>query len=274
MHHRLVQTRKLYGEVFVTVFDDETIVPWKLLSLEDFISYSQQYENSIVPIAVIEDEIFRKCVLDDNLVRNMDQLLAGTVATVVFNIIANSGPGSAEGFTNDLDYARYAIRDPRFASIYDMGEWITIAFPSYRVEDIYKLNYKAFLLLVAQAEKKLIAMNIIQGPFELITKDIKEEKPKKRNIDANDLWAIHNTDPKNPQGSLSSQKIEDVVSPIIANPNKRLKARDLEKERKEAEKGLRGHDLVDSHIIRAQMVSDAQVIYADVLEYLDSQKGK
>jgi len=83
---RLYEVREDYGGVYVTIFPDDFIVPWCPLPIGDFIEYNTAYLRGVIPLSRLEDEIFRKCVVDDAIVRQMDLLKAGIISTVVQNI--------------------------------------------------------------------------------------------------------------------------------------------------------------------------------------------
>ena len=96
--HRLYKIRKLYGNTYVTVFPDDFVVPWRPLSIGDFMAYHHAYLRGVIPLSHLEDEIFNKCVVDDAIVAQAPFLKAGIVTTVSQHIWQHSGPRDVTHF--------------------------------------------------------------------------------------------------------------------------------------------------------------------------------
>lgn len=173
--NEVLATRRAYGDVFATTFEDGTIVPWKLLSVDDYIHYDMLYQAQLYPDAFIEDEIFRKCVLDGSLVSHIDQLKAGIVTTVVQNILQLSGPHQPNDLQQLLEIKRHEVSN----ILHDMIIWICQAFPGYKPDDLYLMSYPDLMLRFAQAEVKLMRAGIITEPFSYFNQNEKTPKPKK-----------------------------------------------------------------------------------------------
>jgi hypothetical protein len=155
--------RGLYGQVFATTLQDGSLIPWKALSVGDVIHYSELIRAGIYPLACIEDEIFKKCVVDGFFTNNIHKLKAGTVSTVAGSILEFSSPVN-------LEQINYLIEQKRFEHqahvFHQMVGWICQAFPSYKPEDIYAMDYEILLLRLVQAEEKLLRAGILKEPFK------------------------------------------------------------------------------------------------------------
>lgn len=163
--------RSKYGSGYCTVFDDDIIIHWTPLSIGDFIKYELLFKSNSLPIAIIEDEIFKKCVKDKEYIKDINFLPAGLISTVAQNIYDYSGPATIQEFNDFLDYNREQSDIP----FHQMVTWIVRAFPSYKLEDIYSLEYETFMLRLAQAESLLMRLGIIKEPIYM---QQPEEKPK------------------------------------------------------------------------------------------------
>lgn len=155
--------REQYGDVYITEAPDGLVVPWRPLSIGEYFEYEIKFGQGIIAPAVLEDEIFRKCVADEVIVNGLDRLKAGTVTTVVATIMQHSGPVSANDIENALESARHQANQV----IHKMVTLICRAFPGYKPEDLYTLNYDTFMLRLAQAEDKLIQNGSLSEPLSL-----------------------------------------------------------------------------------------------------------
>lgn len=176
----LSDLRQIYGSVFLTEVSDGQNIPWKPLSIGEFQKYEILLQDKDPGIkAVVEDEIFRSCVLDQVVVSNLDKQKAGTITTVVAAIMSISGPSTPEEFNNFLNYNR------QIASLVINEAVISIcwAFPGYTPEDVLSLDYSTFMLRLAMAEKKLMSSGIYTKPFELINTQQEQLAPKKPKYD-------------------------------------------------------------------------------------------
>ena len=277
----IYEVRKRFGGTYVTIFPDGLIIPWKALSLKDFISYQQDTFKNLIPYPQLEDEIFSKCVLDDSIIRQMPFLKAGIISTVVHNIWEYSGPTTAELFNNDLETARQMLQGTGIGGLHELVEMITLAFP-YTPEQVYEMDYETFLLRTAQAEGKLLRMKIISSPFSLVQTQTEASKQKgpipketKPRVDAKSLWEeqrLKKKDPIPPGGMKKNEKWWK-VSPVLETPA----AHGIDFRIQQAEIdtfGSTGHEKADIHINRANLIKDAQWIYADVLKALAAKKTK
>jgi hypothetical protein len=279
---KLFEVRKQHGSTYATVFPDGTIVPWKPLSIEDFIKYSFDQFRGLIPPVHLEDEIFKKCIIDTTYIRQMSLLKAGIVSTVVSNIWQYSGPTGIDAFNNDLNTARQMLNADGVKAIHQLVEMVTLAFP-YKPEEVYQMDYETLLMRVAQAEAKLLQLGTIKEPIQMKDEDKKPQRgPRpsdpnqkfKSRIDAKKLWeeqrGIKQQD--QPIPSKDQEKKWWKKSPVLEVPPKHNI--DFNTEQKEHDIfALSGHEKADVHIARDKMVKDAQWIYADLIKEL-AQKNK
>ena len=175
MKQELYALRRRHGDSFVTRFLDGTEVPWKPLSVQEFIEYDSLFQDQRYPPSQLEDEVFAKCCQDDTFVINIDELEAGIVTTTVAQIMEASGPlNGPEQITYDLNVARNQSQDFFSQSVV----LICQVFPGYKPEDVYLLEYKTFLLRLAQAEGRLLELGIMQEPLSLLGVEDQEEPVK------------------------------------------------------------------------------------------------
>ena len=157
----LLELRKLHGSVFVSRLPNGQDVPWRPLTVGEFLEYDRLLKLNIYPRACIEDEIFRLCVLSSVIVDHIDQLRAGIVTSVASDILIYSGPSNVE----DLDTLLNISRHEASQIMHKLATTVTQAFPAYKPEEIYEMDYKTFILRVAQAEDKLLSTGFLQAPL-------------------------------------------------------------------------------------------------------------
>jgi len=279
---QLFEVRKEHGGVYVTVFEDGLLVPWKPLSLGDYIKYTQDSNRGLIPHAQLEDEIFVKCVQDDSVLRQMSFMKAGIIATVVSNIWQFSGPTGVNEFNDDLEAARHILLTDGVRALHELVQIITIAFP-YKPEEVYEMPYETFLFRLAQSEKKLLELGLfLKEPISLQVPEDKDkrrklgkiEQPKKPVIDAKRLWDQQQA--KSPAQEKQPVKTEEKwwkTSPVLEATKEH--GIDFTTEAAEQEVfGLTGHEKADADIDRASLVDDAQWIYADLLKELANRKKR
>jgi len=247
------KTRQEYGDTYLTSFPDGPVIPWRPLSLGDYLKYSRDYARKLIPTSILEDEIFKKCVIEKTFIRQMPFMKAGIISVVVQNIWEMSGPVGITEFNNDLEMARTILFSDGTRAIQDLVQVITMAFP-YKPEEIYAMDYETFLLRVAMAEKKLLEMGMLKEPIEM--KDASEETQKKKKprvefrdlnhieqpkgpppeetlsprIDAKALWEKQQKTPKKPPVEIKKEEMETPlsskekpwkVSPVLEAKNKK-----------------------------------------------------
>jgi hypothetical protein len=157
----LLELRRIHGQVFVSKLPTGQNIPWRPLSIHEYIEYDKLLTLGEYPRAFIEDEIFRKCVLSEVLVENLEVLRAGLVQSVVRDIFAYSGPHTI----HELEYFLNINRQQAGQVIHQLMSVICQAFPAYKPEDVYAMDYSTFMLRAAQAEEKLLRTGLITEPL-------------------------------------------------------------------------------------------------------------
>lgn len=289
------QVRRQYGSVYATFFKDYT-VPWKPLSVEDYINYSRDSQRGVHPLAQYEDEIFTRCVLDATLVRQLDFLPAGLVSVVAQNIWEHSGPIGIDGFNKDLEEARQELHARSYSIFHQLIRIITLAFP-YKPEEIYAMDYKTFLMRVVQSEDKLLQAGVIKEPLVLQDTSNDNAQAKKPKVDLKRLWEFQQELQKKKQNSQSNPENKPVATattsptssasatPGGSNRTHRRESPILEhapshgisfsQEGKEIDFFVpTGHEKTDLHIRRAKMLESAKIIYKDVIDKVAQKHSK
>lgn len=293
--HGWPDVRHQYGDVYISVFPDGFTVPWKVLSIGEFLHYDEQIVRLVVPPACLEDEVFRKCVQDPKIIESMDTLNAGIVTTVVHNIWEHSGPGTPQKLKDDFEAARLALTEGRSAIMHQCAYMVATGF-NYTLEQVYALDYDTFLLRLAQAEAKLLTMGVIAEPLSLnFEKDPeskfadlnKSQHPKKRfKVDAKELWDRQQATQVNQRGRPSGQRPTGkwwTTSPVVESTKRKSINFMAEKEAADEsaldshernEKGAMKQYLIEQKLAgkRAKMVDDAKIIYKDLIDALEESK--
>lgn len=171
----VLELRIEHGNVFASKLPDGLTVPWKPLSVQEYIEYDKLFSISEHPFAYLEDEIFRKCVLDQVLVQQMDKLKAGVVSTVVQGILAYSGPHSVEDLNVALNLARYETQ----GALHQIVQMICQGFPAYTPEQVYEMDFYTMMLRSAQAEAKLLSTGMIAEPLEIVSSQMEQQQAAK-----------------------------------------------------------------------------------------------
>jgi hypothetical protein len=299
---KLYKVRQLHGSVYASVISDDLVVPWHPLTIGDYIKYNQEYSRGNCPNCILENEIFQKCVVDEAILRQMDQLPAGVVTTVVENIWKFSGPIDIDAFNGDLEVARQIIFNSDTKAIHEIVDLITRAWP-YKPEEVYAMDYETLLLRCAMAEPRLTAAGILTEPIHMqkIKQDPSDPTVEKPKIDAKRLWEEYQAS----QGAqpTSQQKPPQKASGAATEASKKkpkgrwwktspiLEASNPKKIDFAGEQMATDMDMLDSHDkaespemrkylidsknrnLRAKMIEEAQVAYADALEGLKKRQG-
>lgn len=207
----LADLREIYGSCYLTETPDGQLIPWKQLTIGEFMEYEALLHSPILPPSIIETEIFSKCVLDRTLVNNIALQKAGTIPLVVSHIMRYSGPASINEFNSILDMQRSVAERP----IHQIASLICQAFPSYTLEQVYSMDFYTMGLRLAQAEQKLIRLGVITEPISLVDPSTVPSKPQKQRpqIDPKKLKNLYDkskaSPPPPPVGSAN--KIKQVV---------------------------------------------------------------
>lgn len=298
--HEIFDARRKYGGVYATILPDGLTVPWHPLSMGDYLKFGQDYQRGIIPNSLIEDEIFRKCVTDKTIVSQMSFLKAGTITTVVSNIWQYSGPVGINEFNTDLEMARDILFNSETKAIHELVQMISMAFP-YKPEEIYAMDYETFMFRLAQSEKKLIDLKIIEQPISMDSpeRDKRVQKKVERpRIDAKQLYdeqeqskvkkdskVSHKSNQSVPGPSGNSSEKWWDISPVLEAKNKKgIKMNfgdeadmtaDLTLDNDERASPREVREYITKKRVegpRQKMLDDSRWIYADLIKKLGEQK--
>jgi len=247
MHEKLL-LRELYGPVFITVLDNGQRIPWSPLSVGDYLYFEDLFQSGQYPSAFIENEIFKKCVKNPVLVNQIDKLKAGIVSTVVTTIMVNSSPSNLEGMEYQLNLARIKSN----AILHDMVNMVCQAYPAYKPEEIYTMDFNTLISRVAIAERKLLNTGILKEPISFLQKEDEPTKQKK----------------------VSEQPKPSVPPPV--NMAKEFKKQSEPQQQtiitkadiKEHQTAYTGHEKEDKIILERQMLEDTKNVYGDYLKQM------
>lgn len=287
--------RERYGDVFVSRLTGLD-VPWRLLSIKDFLKYQADLVAGIVSKHVIEEEIFRRCVVDPEIASDL-KLPAGVVPLVAQQILSTSGPLAPEQFNQELTIARTITQSN---PLYEAGVLICRAFPAYTPEQVFSLTYPDFMLRLAQAESLLLKAGVLTEPIEMIPPNQVEakeaqkakqrgKKPVPRGV--KEAWERaqkareENSSQKPTPTVLDRQKPSTAVpgpikeqsgkSPVIEAAEKgkfylKEQATEIGKESRMLTTEAGGWDRAEMPNLRAKMIEDAREIYKDLLGSLNT----
>lgn len=285
----LEDVRRKYGRgVYATLFPTGLVVAWRPLTLTAYLGYDAEIKAETHLMVLLEDEIFRLCVCDQIYSRQLDHLPAGVISTVVHNIWETSVPSTEEALVSSLEHARNVVYSPPASIFYEAANWIMVAFPSYTPESVMDMDHQTLMLRLAQAEKKLMALGVIQEPFTFTSPEVSKgppPRPSREKVDLKALWdSAHSPPKKGPAQPAepipSGPRMKDLEgagkwwkkSPVLEAPRK--EAIDFKAEAKEAQLfGSQNWDNVDEAIRKEKMIKDARVIYKDLLAELAKKKS-
>jgi hypothetical protein len=279
--------RSKFGAGYFTVISDTQLVHWKPLSLEDFFYYEDLSKNPEIVSSVIEDEIFKKCVVDNEFIKHVDELAFGTISIVVQNIMEHSGPLSINHFNDFLDSKRLLAQEP----IHHLVTLVVRAFPAYKPEDVYAMPFDTFMLRLAQAESLLTLLGIVTEPIKLISEQEEAAKPKKQRPVPAELRAAWDKQQENlnkpkapvkpPQPTKDKHGV--TFAPVdmsaekspLFNKNKKhpdyKELGDLNVERITTEQSVGSEE---ESAERAKMIKEAQKMHAALINKLEFYKPK
>lgn len=261
--------RERYGSIFVLELPDNLVVPFSLLSLSDFFTYSKALSSNITSSWVIENEIFIKCVKDEVLIDNIYQQKAGTPTTVANTILQYSAPNSQEELNYFLNYNRQVVDKV----LYQLINIICLAY-SYTPDDLLKKDVQEIFFLFALAERKLLDTGFVSEPFNF-GEQISRKPRKRPKIDLSKLseeyrqqeeeWNLRKL---HQQGAKTPGMIMDNETPSFDD------------ESEDGQTVISGRELMynldadptSDSPAEAQMMEDAKFIFGDYLEAL--KKGE
>ena len=193
------------GGTFVSIFSDGIVVPWKPLSLYQYLKYSELAQKGKLSVH-LEDEIFLLCVLDDTLKRQIDYLRAGTVQTVVQHIWQLSCPSSADELNQQINNRREQTWSAHNAIIHEFVKWITLAFP-YKPEELYAMSFDQLVRILVLAEQKLSLLGLLDKPFQASIEGEQSQQTMKK-PDPKKVWEeIHGIE--SPDSSFRDEVLQE-----------------------------------------------------------------
>lgn len=198
LQRQIANLRKRYKSgVHVSVFPDNTIIPWRCLTLKEVFHYSQLANRGYRYTESLEDEIFSACVLDEVFIKRINYLKAGTVTSVSNHIWQYSTPLDVDNFNNSLDNARQHLNTSN-GILHELVEYITLAFP-YKPDEVYQMELSGLLHIFSLAERKLLKLGVIDKPFVAhVVEENKQEQPGPPVVkqDPKEVWErIHGIKP-------------------------------------------------------------------------------
>lgn len=254
----LVQLRKIYGSVYLTILPDGTKVPWKPLSVQEFLEYESLRELNAYPIGCLEDEIFKKCVLDSSLVDVMDDLKAGIVSAVAATIMAHSGPQGVEDLTVFMNINRMAMQ----GIIHKFVRMVCWAFPGYKPEDVYAMDYVTLMQRVALAEEKLLEAGLIGERLTFSVASDQQQSPQQRpRVDSKELFERQQRQRQMPNIPAPAPGFSGIKQTIITG-----------QEIVEHNAAYTGHEQTDKILLEHKMVEDTAGIYQDYVQQMKDGK--
>ena len=181
----LLHEAKKGNRVLKIRFPSGDLITFRLLSWKDHCTYKELYLKKSIPEAILEDAVYRECVLDPYYIENIHDLYAGFVSTIVGLIMSMSGPADNPSvFNESLEVARQHVDT--------IGSQLLMticrAFPAYKPEDLMNLPWHTVLIRAAQAERMLLSGGPTE-PLRAVTREELEGIQKKQsgNIDVNKL---------------------------------------------------------------------------------------
>ena len=257
----VLRIREQHGNNFAIRLPCGQFIPWRALSVSEYLEYKNLLQAEAYPPAFIQDEIFKKCVLDTTLVKNIGKLKAGTVSIVAEAIMVHSGPQNIDDFNQLLNIARH-LADQIVPTLTTM---VCTAFPAYTPDSLQELDFVTFMTRVAQAESKLLGAGIIAQPLSFSSSDEQpQEVPEKKAPPVppkpEDLAGIWN----------DQQRPTPPPAPIATPTEKQtiITAGDI----KDHQLAYTGHENVDKIVNEDEMLNTTISHYKDYLDQMAQGK--
>jgi len=268
MNERIIEIKQQCSgkqHIFATVISDDIVIPWRLLSIKDYLYYSDliTFQQTTFPIGVYENEIFCKCVIDPSWVRRINYINAGIVTTVVQNIMDYSIPSTAEIVSHDLTQMRIKLSNGPTKVLHDFVNTILLAFP-VGPDKVYNLTWEELLHWVILAEQKLMTLGVLENPITIQSNNEVYEAP-----DPKALWEQQRKRPSNPVRQKPPTNFNPNISPVLQCDPPDI---DFRSQHVEQSLGMDNWDKIDMDITSHQMVEEAKDLYKDVLEGLAQQR--
>ena len=256
----LALLRQIYGSVYATVLPDGRYIPWKPLPVKDYLELEALRAVGTYTQSQLEDEVFRKCVLDKLIVDRMEQLKAGTVSAVAATIFASSGPQSID----ELNYIFDANRNLVQGIIHQMVSMICQAFPAYTPDKVYDMDYETMMQRAALAEDKLLKTGILNERvvFEQQGVPQQQQQQVQPKLDSKRLFDHYN-----------KQREPRVSKPVIApSPSVEKQTVITATDMVESEQAYTGHERSDKILRESKMVDETATVYGDYLQQMRDGK--
>jgi len=267
--------REKYGSVYISELSDGILVPWKALSVKDYIDYANDLQRGFITKETIYLEIFNKCVVDDFIKKNINKQKAGTIETVVDHIIRESGPSNPNDFFNaHLNFARNTVNSNIFHTAVGL---ICAAFPGYKPEEVYQLEYPDLMVRLAQAELHLLRIGYLEEPLAMAELEGENKSPPPK-IENSQLKSIFDRQEQEKQQleqqaaqriRKNQRKVQEEISPPQKNKTKDGR---LVVTKEEMQVRQTVGDMDEAPFLEHQMLEEAAEIYKDYLE--DVKAGK
>lgn len=276
MRSKIVGHRRRYGSNWLTVFPDNLEIPWRQLTLQEFLDYDNLFRSSNYTAAEIEDEIFQLVVLESVFTENIDILPAGVVSTVAAQVLQVSGVDSPEQLSEDLHLARQQVQDFITSAV----TLICSVFPAYKPEDVFNLKYDVFMVRLAMAEKRLLELGLIIEPLSVIVEGqptasvVQEELPsqrkrreileaKKKQIESK-LTNLNKT--VHPEGVITQDKMRDSALSFVPDLSNDPRDVELNKIRTDRAKvdAIQGLEAIYPEYFK--LMKDGQKLTPDVIQ--------
>lgn len=266
--------RKRYGDNWLTIFPSGLEIPWRKLTLQEFIQFEKLFRSGKYSAVEVEDFIFSAAVLERLYIDNIDILPSGIVSTVAAQIFQCSGPFSPQAINQDLDVARNQVQDFISGCI----PVICSVFPAYKPEDLLALDYLVFMERLAMAESRLLQIGVLKTPLQVLIPENEEEDnidppatsiplppPMQQKPSSNKRLQIQqklqdkfkNLNTKHPEGVITDNKIKTTEQYI---PDLSVDPRDQ----------LLNQIKIDK--VKQKAIEDLEVIYPEYFELMKAGK--
>jgi hypothetical protein len=243
--------RERYGDCYITKLPDGLIVPWRSLTVAEFIKYDRLLVQGTYPRAVIEDEIFTLCVQNVIQTKELKSFSAGSIEIVAKNILSYSGPSSIDELTYLLELSRGIAQEVFHQIVIRVCQ----GFPAYKPEDVYGMDMLTMMLRLAQAEDKLIKQGNAIEPFSFFSEEEETQKAKPKVSQENLKEQFEKTQPKPaPPKPVSTQQTIITTHDI-----------------KESTTAYTGHEKEDRILLEHKMIKET-VHLPHIQEYMDQMK--
>ena len=187
----LLKAKAQYGDLYKVVFEDNTTVVFRLLSFKEYEQYHSLYLQGL--IGPSDTSVFDRCKIELSAGKD-DQLRAGVIYTITKIMLQLSGPSTVEDWAVQLEESRKQL----YNIVAQVEMIICKAFPAYKPEDIWDMNWRQIVHRLAQAESILLQTKVLEKPIQVIDQKsnkvedlIKEAKEFKQFEKGNPVGVTH-----------------------------------------------------------------------------------